>query len=233
MNHKKFRRLYSIARNGCRCAGGAGASGPSARTAGDPAGTKSALEPGFRVRCFREGRRFRILAVVDDFTRECLALIADTALPGLRFVRELDLIIAQRGRPAMCVSDNGTELTGMAGCAGARGSGSRGTTLLPESRPRMPSSRASTIACGTNCSTRRCSPRSPRPARCSMPGRTIIMLARTVRWAISRQTNLLLAGAPGPQRGRSARYVEGSAPRPVAPPSPVGSNVTGTLLIAG
>jgi transposase InsO family protein len=63
---------------------------------------------------FAEGRRFRILAVVDDFTRECLALNADTSLPGLRVVRELDLIIAQRGRPAMCVSDNGTELTGMA-----------------------------------------------------------------------------------------------------------------------
>ena len=60
------------------------------------------------------GRRFRILAVVDDFTRECLALIADTSLPGLRVVRELDIIVAQRGRPAMCVSDNGTELTGMA-----------------------------------------------------------------------------------------------------------------------
>jgi putative transposase len=46
--------------------------------------------------------------VVDDFTRECLALVADTSLPGLRVVRELDVIIAWRGRPAMCVSDNGT-----------------------------------------------------------------------------------------------------------------------------
>ena len=61
-----------------------------------------------------DGRRFRILAVVDDFTRECLALVADTSLPGLRVVRELENIIAARGRPAMCVSDNGTELTGIA-----------------------------------------------------------------------------------------------------------------------
>lgn len=61
-----------------------------------------------------EGRRFRILAVVDDFTRECPALIADTSLPGLRVVRELEVIIAQRGQPVTCVSDNGTELTGMA-----------------------------------------------------------------------------------------------------------------------
>jgi len=61
-----------------------------------------------------DGRRFRILAIVDDFTRECLALIADTSLPGLRVVRELDFLIAVRGYPAMCVSDNGTELTSVA-----------------------------------------------------------------------------------------------------------------------
>jgi putative transposase len=52
--------------------------------------------------------------VVDDYTRECQALIADTSLPSQRVVRELNAIIAVRGRPAMCVSDNGTELTSMA-----------------------------------------------------------------------------------------------------------------------
>src|SRR5258708_3896540 len=61
-----------------------------------------------------DGRRFRILTIVDDFTRECLALIADTSLSGLRVVRELDALVAVRGCPAMCVSDNGTELTSMA-----------------------------------------------------------------------------------------------------------------------
>ena len=59
-------------------------------------------------------RRFRILAVVDDFTRECLTLIADTSLSGVRVGRELDAIIARRGRPQSIVSDNGTELTSMA-----------------------------------------------------------------------------------------------------------------------
>jgi putative transposase len=57
------------------------------------------------------GRRFRILAVFDDCTRECLAAIADTSLPGLRVARELDRLIAWRGRPKSIVSDNGTELT--------------------------------------------------------------------------------------------------------------------------
>ena len=56
-------------------------------------------------------RRFRILCVVDDFTREGLALVADTSLSGARVARELDAIVAIRGKPLAVVSDNGTELT--------------------------------------------------------------------------------------------------------------------------
>jgi putative transposase len=56
----------------------------------------------------------RILAAVDDFTRECLALVADASLSGLRVGRELDAIIARRRKPVSIVSDNGTELTSMA-----------------------------------------------------------------------------------------------------------------------
>ncbi len=46
-----------------------------------------------------DGRRFRILAVVDDFSRECLALVVDTSLSGVRVARELDRIVELRGRP--------------------------------------------------------------------------------------------------------------------------------------
>ena len=60
------------------------------------------------------GRRFRILAVVDDFTRESLALVVDTSLSGARVARELDAIAARRGKPLCVVSDNGTELTSTA-----------------------------------------------------------------------------------------------------------------------
>ena len=58
-----------------------------------------------------DGRRFRILTVVDDCTRECLALVADTSLSGIRVARELHRLMIQRGKPKMVVSDNGTELT--------------------------------------------------------------------------------------------------------------------------
>ncbi|WP_156415317.1 IS3 family transposase [Sphingobium baderi] len=57
------------------------------------------------------GRRFRVLNVVDDVTRECLAAVPDTSISGRRVVRELTELIERRGKPGMIVSDNGTELT--------------------------------------------------------------------------------------------------------------------------
>ncbi|WP_443029579.1 IS3 family transposase [Sphingomonas sp. T1] len=57
------------------------------------------------------GRRFRILNIVDDVTRECLRAVLDTSISGKRVVRELSDLVAERGAPKMIVSDNGTELT--------------------------------------------------------------------------------------------------------------------------
>jgi putative transposase len=56
-------------------------------------------------------RRFRILNIVDDVTRECLAAIPDTSISGRRVGRELSELIARRGKPDMIVSDHGTEFT--------------------------------------------------------------------------------------------------------------------------
>src|SRR6202789_1347347 len=60
---------------------------------------------------FANGRRFRILNIVDDVTRECLAAIPDTSISGRRVARELTALIDRRGKPGMIVSDNGTEFT--------------------------------------------------------------------------------------------------------------------------
>jgi putative transposase len=60
---------------------------------------------------FALGRRFRILNIVDDVTRECLAAIPDTSISGKRGARELTTLIGVRGKPGMIVSDNGTEFT--------------------------------------------------------------------------------------------------------------------------
>ena len=70
-----------------------------------------------------DGRRFRILAVVDDYTRENLCLVADTSLPSGRVIRELEAVIARRGLPRQCVSDNGPEFNGLAMLGWSQGLG--------------------------------------------------------------------------------------------------------------
>jgi len=59
---------------------------------------------------FACGRWFRVLNIVDDVTRECLA-IPDTSISGRRVARELTELITHRGKPGMIVSDHGTEFT--------------------------------------------------------------------------------------------------------------------------
>lgn len=61
-----------------------------------------------------DGRRFRILSVVDQYSRECIGLVVDTSLSGLRVARELTNLIATRSKPDVIVSDNGTEFTSKA-----------------------------------------------------------------------------------------------------------------------
>jgi putative transposase len=54
---------------------------------------------------FANGQRFRVLNVVDDVTRECLAAIPDTSISGRRVARELTALIERRGKPGMIVSE--------------------------------------------------------------------------------------------------------------------------------
>ena len=61
-----------------------------------------------------DGRRIRVLAIMDQCSRECLTAAADTSMPGLRVVRELDMLVQVRGKPKVIVSDNGPELTSRA-----------------------------------------------------------------------------------------------------------------------
>jgi putative transposase len=60
------------------------------------------------------GRRIRMLVVVDDFTRECLSIEVDTSLSGRRVTRVLNWLKETRGLPERIVSDNGPEFTGLA-----------------------------------------------------------------------------------------------------------------------
>jgi putative transposase len=114
VNHKKLRRLYGEERLQVRRRGGRKRALGSRAPIALPQRPNQRWSLDFVSDMLIDGRRFRILAVVDDFTRECLCLAADTSLPGLRVARELDTLAARHGRPLCCVSDNGTELTSMA-----------------------------------------------------------------------------------------------------------------------
>ena len=118
INHKRLFRLYREERLAVRRRGG------RKRAIGTRAPMMIPMAPNERWSLdfvsdqLTDGRRFRILTIVDDCTRECLALVADTSLSGTRVARELDRLMIERGKPKMIVSDNGSELTSNAILAG-------------------------------------------------------------------------------------------------------------------
>jgi putative transposase len=111
VNHKRLFRIYREERLHVRRRGG------RKRAIGTRAPMALPLMPNQRWSLdfvsdqLTDGRRFRVLTVVDDCTRECLALIADTSLSGARVARELATLFEARGKPMTVVSDNGTEFT--------------------------------------------------------------------------------------------------------------------------
>jgi putative transposase len=60
------------------------------------------------------GRRFRVLNIVDDYTRECVVQVVDFSISGERVSRVLGELASTRGLPAQIVSDNGPEFTSKA-----------------------------------------------------------------------------------------------------------------------
>ena len=111
VNRKRVQRIYREERLMVRRRGGRKRATGTRRPMETPVAANQRWSLDFVADQFTDGRRFRILAVVDDCTRECLGLVADTSISGGRVARELDAIIARRARPATVVSDNGTELT--------------------------------------------------------------------------------------------------------------------------
>ena len=95
LNHKKLHSFPS--RSGCRCAVAAAASEHSAPERRWPCRT-GRTSAGRSISCTISSATagaLVILAVVDDFTRECLALVADTSLSGRRVGRELDAVVVK------------------------------------------------------------------------------------------------------------------------------------------
>ena len=114
MNHKKLYRLYRDHGLTVRKRGGRKRSQGTRAPVMSPTGPNQRWSLDFVHDRIADGGRFRVLNIVDDFTRECLAAVVDTSLPGVRVVRELDRLCDLRGCPQMIVSDNGTEFTSRA-----------------------------------------------------------------------------------------------------------------------
>jgi len=106
VNRKKLYRLYREERLTVRRRGGRKRALGTRAPLALPQGRNQRWSLDFVSDALIDGRRFRILAVVDDFSRECLALVADTSLSGRRVARELDRIGAFRKLPCLIVSDN-------------------------------------------------------------------------------------------------------------------------------
>jgi len=107
VNKKRVQRLYREERLTVRRRGGRKRAIGTRRPLVTPLTADQRWSLDFVSDQLTDGRRFRILAVVDDCTRECLALIADTSISGRRVARELDDVIRRRGRrPETIVSDN-------------------------------------------------------------------------------------------------------------------------------
>jgi len=119
-----------------------------------PEGPNSRWSTDFVHDQLANGRRFRVLTIIDDVTKECLAAVPDTSLSGKRVAREMNALIARRGRPGAIVSDNGTEFTSSAVLAFTQAAGLDWRYIAPGKPTRdTPSPKAFRGGCGTNVST--------------------------------------------------------------------------------
>ncbi len=110
VNHKKVYRLYVEEKLGLRRKRGRkrwGARQPLA----EATGANQTWSMDFVGDRLSSGRRFRTLNIVDDYTREAVAIEVDTSLSGLRVRRVLEGLKMQRGLPGQIRSDNGSEFT--------------------------------------------------------------------------------------------------------------------------
>jgi putative transposase len=112
LNHKRVHRLYQAAGLQVRRRRRKRLTRAERAPLPTPARGRERWSMDFTVDRLADGRGFRTLNIVDDFTRECVAIEVDRSLPGLRVVRVLDRLHATLGLPETIVVDNGPEFSG-------------------------------------------------------------------------------------------------------------------------
>ena len=103
VNWKKLYRLYREEGLTVRKRGGRKRAVGTRTPMAIPQGPNQRWSLDFMSDALEDGRRFRVLNVIDDFSRECLAAVVDTSIGGARVARELDRI-ELRGYPSWGVS---------------------------------------------------------------------------------------------------------------------------------
>jgi putative transposase len=112
VNHKRLHRVYRAAGLQVRRRRRKGLTRGERTPLAAPTGRLDRWSMDFTADTLADGRPFRTLNIVDDFTRECLAIEVDRSLPGLRVARVLDRLAAADGLPSTIVVDNGPEFAG-------------------------------------------------------------------------------------------------------------------------
>jgi putative transposase len=108
-NHKRVRRIYREMKLNIRRRAKKRLPERVKQPLAVPAAPNQVWSIDFMSDALMDGRRFRLLNVLDDFNRESLAIEADTSLPSLRVIRVLERLLKERGKPANIRVDNGPE----------------------------------------------------------------------------------------------------------------------------
>ncbi|BBQ03054.1 insertion element protein (plasmid) [Burkholderia sp. SFA1] len=111
-NHKRIWRLYSKAGLSVRKRRRKRIAAVERKPLPMPTGPNQSWSMDFVSDGLAYGRRFRCLNVVDDYTRECLAIEVDTSLPGQRVKQVLERLREMRGLPQFITVDNGPKFAG-------------------------------------------------------------------------------------------------------------------------
>jgi putative transposase len=110
-NHKKVYRIYK------ECGLKVKKRGSRKRALGVRGASYKATKPNqkwaldFVHDALADGRKIRLLTVIDEYTRESLEIVVDTSINSKKVIKALEKLIRQKGKPEVIVSDNGTEFT--------------------------------------------------------------------------------------------------------------------------
>ena len=108
-NHKKIYRVYTDMKLNIRRRSKKRLPARVLQPLNVPSQPNLAWSVDFMSDSLTDGRKFRLFNVIDDFSRESLAIEVDISLPARRIIRVLNRIVEQRGKPEHIRSDNGTE----------------------------------------------------------------------------------------------------------------------------